>query len=292
MTLRGGYVVCLCLFALMSACTLPRERAVRTAPTGQAEPREETPALQSPPQREHGAKLEEGIASWYGPAFHGKATANGERYEQDRLTAAHRTLPFNTLLWVHRPSRDLWVPVRVNDRGPYVAGRMLDLSRAAARRLQLLEDGTDRVVLYAYRSGSGDPPPPVPVEAPLSAGGATAAPLERPDLEEREAEPLPASPAGRLAPPVAEPQVQPPAALPGPVQGGVRLQVGAFASPANARRLLARMRKRFPDLGWGIEAGEGWYRVLSAPQRPGAELDARLAALRSAGVSAVLRRSP
>ncbi len=78
-----------------------------------------------------------GIASWYGPGFKGNRTASGEKFDPKALTAAHPTLPFGTLLEVSRPDRKKSVIVVVTDRGPYVAGRSIDLSRAAARRLHM-----------------------------------------------------------------------------------------------------------------------------------------------------------
>ena len=83
------------------------------------------------------------IASWYGPGFHGRLTANGERYNQNALTAAHLTLPFGTRLRVTYGSRS--VIVRINDRGPYIKGRCLDLSRAAASIIGLRPHGVGAV---------------------------------------------------------------------------------------------------------------------------------------------------
>jgi rare lipoprotein A len=83
-----------------------------------------------------------GEASFYGPGFHGKLTANGETYNQNDLTCAHKTLPFNTKLRVTFMPTGKSVVVRVNDRGPYKRGRILDLSVEAARRLGMYEIGT------------------------------------------------------------------------------------------------------------------------------------------------------
>lgn len=82
-------------------------------------------------------------ASWYGPGFHGRATASGERFDQNALTAAHKTLPFGTRLRVSLNGRS--VVVRVNDRGPFIAGRTLDLSYGAARQIGLVAAGVARV---------------------------------------------------------------------------------------------------------------------------------------------------
>lgn len=82
-----------------------------------------------------GVKQMRGIASWYGPGFHGRQTANGERFNQNDMTAAHRTLPFGTKVRVTSANTGRSVIVRINDRGPFVGGRVIDLSAAAARAL-------------------------------------------------------------------------------------------------------------------------------------------------------------
>lgn len=86
-----------------------------------------------------------GIASWYGPGFHGNRTANGERYNQNALTAAHRTLPFGTLVRVTNLRNGLSVTVRINDRGPFTRGRIIDLSAASARIIGLTSSGVAQV---------------------------------------------------------------------------------------------------------------------------------------------------
>jgi rare lipoprotein A len=84
-------------------------------------------------------------ASWYGPRFHGRKTANGEIYDQMAFTAAHKGLKFGTLLKITNPKTDLSVVVRINDRGPYIGGRQLDLSRAAALQLGMMKRGVLKV---------------------------------------------------------------------------------------------------------------------------------------------------
>lgn len=97
------------------------------------------------PSGYHPGYTERGIASWYGPGFHGNSTANGERYNQDALTAAHRTLPLGSVVRVISLSNSRSVTVRINDRGPFVKGRIIDLSRAAAQYLGMIGKGTDEV---------------------------------------------------------------------------------------------------------------------------------------------------
>ena len=92
-----------------------------------------------------GVRVGGGVASYYGERFRGRRTANGERFDPDRLTAAHRTLPFGTRLRVTNPRTGRSVVVRVNDRGPFHGNRVIDLSKAAARRIGMLGSGTARV---------------------------------------------------------------------------------------------------------------------------------------------------
>jgi rare lipoprotein A len=87
------------------------------------------------------------VASWYGPSFHGRKTASGQVYDQDRMTAAHKTLPFGTKLRVTNLRNGRSVLVTVTDRGPYVRNRELDVSRGAARRLGLIQPGTAPVLI-------------------------------------------------------------------------------------------------------------------------------------------------
>ncbi len=91
---------------------------------------------------------ERGTASWYGPGFHGRRTASGERFDQEALTAAHPHLPFGTRVLVRREDTGETVVVRINDRGPFKRGRIIDLSYAAARAIGMDRSGTAPVALY------------------------------------------------------------------------------------------------------------------------------------------------
>ena len=97
--------------------------------------------------------VETGTASWYGPGFHGKKTSNGERYNQNAMTAAHKLLPFGTRLRVTNLENGRVTEVRINDRGPFVGSRIIDLSRAAAKDLGMLNKGTARVRIVALEDG-------------------------------------------------------------------------------------------------------------------------------------------
>ncbi len=110
------------------------------------------------PLRDHSGFSERGIASWYGRDFHGKKTSNGEIYDMHAMTAAHKTLPLGVYVRVKRLDNGREIVVRVNDRGPFVAGRIIDLSYAAAQKLGIAEIGTTpvQIVALGYREGEGE----------------------------------------------------------------------------------------------------------------------------------------
>ena len=101
----------------------------------------------SPPAKGKVLAREKGIASWYGGKFHGRKTASGERYDMNKMTAAHKTLPFGTRVRVTNLDTGRKVVVRINDRGPFIRGRVIDLSRAAARKMDMIQAGTARVLV-------------------------------------------------------------------------------------------------------------------------------------------------
>jgi rare lipoprotein A len=111
--------------------------------------------------------VQEGIASWYGPGFHGNRTANGEIFDQNELTAAHRSLPHGTRAMVTNLDNGRTVEVRINDRGPFVGGRVIDLSYAAARTVGMIGPGTARVRIEVLGTASAPSqraawvPPPI-----------------------------------------------------------------------------------------------------------------------------------
>ncbi|ADO71077.1 septal ring lytic transglycosylase RlpA family protein [Stigmatella aurantiaca] len=131
---RGLLLLGLAL-GLMTGCA---SRSARTTP----EPRD------APSGKDSGTYLGEGLASFYGPGLHGRKTASGERFDQEALTAAHRTARFGTCMRVVNMENGRSVKVRVNDRGPFKQGRIIDVSQGAARKLGMLEKGLARVRLY------------------------------------------------------------------------------------------------------------------------------------------------
>jgi rare lipoprotein A len=97
--------------------------------------------------------IQTGVASWYGPGFDGRLTSSRDRFDQNALTAAHRTLPFNTVVEVVNTENDKTVEVRINDRGPYHRNRIIDLSKAAAEEIGMLDSGTAEVELILVEAG-------------------------------------------------------------------------------------------------------------------------------------------
>ncbi len=95
---------------------------------------------------------ESGVASWYGHPYHGRQAANGEIYDMEQMVAAHRTLPFDTWVQVHNKSNGKDVEVRIIDRGPFIDGRIIDLSHAAARSIELIGPGTAPVEVRVIRT--------------------------------------------------------------------------------------------------------------------------------------------
>lgn len=102
------------------------------------------------------AFIQTGIASWYGPDFHGRNTANGEVYDMEAQTAAHKSLPFDTQVIVENQSNGKRIQLRINDRGPYAKDRVIDLSRAGAEAIDMIGPGTAPVKIYVLDDGSGN----------------------------------------------------------------------------------------------------------------------------------------
>ncbi len=170
---------------------------------------------------------ERGLASWYGHPYHGRRTACGEVYDMYAMTAAHRTLPFGTRVRVTRRDDGRHVDVRINDRGPFVRHRIIDLSYAAACRIGLDRDGVAPVEVEVLPAGSPSKPEaaPVPVPAPDTAPAADAVPAPAPAAD--------AVPDTDAAPA--------PDTTPAPASGCWWVQVGAFGDVDNARRARARL---------------------------------------------------
>jgi rare lipoprotein A len=229
---------------------------------------------------------ETGIASWYGPGFHGGTTANGEPYDQNAETAAHKTLPMPSLVEVTNLENGRRIEVRVNDRGPFVSGRIIDLSRRSAELLGMDRQGTARVrvrilpeqslAMKAQALGAG---------AVQVAAAAPRTPVERAELSR--SVPRNAGAAGTGArgegayvdkttdPPVTMVPVQP---------TGIYVQAGAFTQARNAEKLrselarLAQAQVTVADVN-----GTQYYRVRLGPVGSVEEGDRLLAHVLSTG---------
>lgn len=233
---------------------------------------------------------ETGIASWYGQDFHGKATANGEQYDMDTLTAAHRTLPLPVIVRVTNLENGRSLLVRVNDRGPYARGRIIDLSRRAAQLLGVIDRGTARVrVQYEGRAEVGGAPPTGGVEM-ASASDIRAAPIQSVSRGEIAPPPGAASaPARTTAPPVRVASTAPVAGspdlvldgkvttVPVPARTQLWIQVGAFQTRNNADRLVGRLRAvGAANVSTINQNGKALYRVRFGPIASVDEADAML----------------
>lgn len=178
-----------------------------------------------------------GTASWYGPTFHGQRTATGEVYDQEGLTAAHPTLPIPSLVQVTNLENGREVIVRVNDRGPFVGGRLIDLSHGAAVALGFEQAGQARVhVRYlgpAPRrvNADGSTASPSPASPPA------VAPVNAADEGPRSLLPPPSPEIALAGGPDSEPSYAAPSPVFAPVDGGFFVQVGAYSDLSNAHRV-------------------------------------------------------
>lgn len=142
--------------ALFCSCSGPRERSSFDRASGGYSGRSQAGSSEKASKpSEKKAKVGQvfhGEASYYGPGFEGKLTANGETFNSSEMTCAHKTLPFNTMLKVTRDDTGASVVVRVNDRGPYAKGRILDLSAGAGKKIGLDKDGHAKVTIEVISS--------------------------------------------------------------------------------------------------------------------------------------------
>jgi rare lipoprotein A len=236
---------------------------------------------------------ETGIASWYGQDFHGKNTANGELYDMDTLTAAHRTLPLPVIVRVTNLENGRSLLVRVNDRGPYARGRIIDLSRRSAQLLGFYDKGTARVrVQYEGRAEVGGSAPTGGVEmASAQPSDVHAAPIGSVARDELAPPPgAAAAPSRTTAPPVRVASTAPVGGaqssmvpdgtvttVPVPVRTQLWVQVGAFQARNNADRLAMRLRSvGAASVSTVNQNGKALYRVRFGPLANVDDADAML----------------
>ncbi len=148
---RLALVVLFALVLLLAGCGGKKQARVQVPPPPEVTPEvpapPEEPAPSLPPGVSHPLYVEVGLASWYGPPYHNRRTSNGEIYDMHALTAAHRTLPLNSLARITNVETGHSAVVRITDRGPFIEGRMLDLSVAAAKKVDVWRPGLARVRL-------------------------------------------------------------------------------------------------------------------------------------------------
>jgi len=217
--------------------------------------------------------VERGVASWYGPGFHKIRTSTGEPYDMYGMTAAHKTLPLPAYVRVTNLQNGRSIVVRVNDRGPFVGNRIIDLSYTAAAKLDMLRDGTAMVEVRAI-----DPEFPADNTSLLSAAAAAVTGTTAAQAAPPSSAPAPASVSS--APATSGWTPLPAAAL--------FVQAGAFADHANAERLAAKLRDQsFTNVFVREDdiAGRHFYRVRIGPVPDVPEFDRIVGALERAGVS-------
>jgi rare lipoprotein A len=222
---------------------------------------------------------ERGVASWYGPGFHKVRTSTGEPYDMYGMTAAHKTLPLPAYVRVTNLQNGRSVVVRVNDRGPFVGNRIIDLSYTAAAKLDMLRNGTAMVEVRTLDPAAPQPPPPV-----ILAGAPP--PSTEPPMVGTPVLLPPAAPAATATPPTIAPPTTAPAAP--AATSALFVQAGAFADPANAERLAEKLRGgSFGKVFVRDDqiAGRRMYRVRIGPVPDVAEFDRVVAALEQAGIS-------
>lgn len=240
-----------------------------------------------------------GIGSWYGEQFHGKATANGEIYDMNDLTAAHQTLPLTTQVRVTNLENGRSIVVRINDRGPFVNGRLIDMSRRGAQLLGYDKQGTARVRVQAINDAG-----PGGTQIAQASGGEKP-PISAAPRKEVTAAPLspPAGAKGQTPPPAAAPQPPPPSALAilgsdvpqvnlsaQPVRQeavkptSIWVQAGAFSQYDNANRLKARLSTVGPTKVTQVNVrGTDLFRVRIGPVETVEQADQILAAIIAGG---------
>jgi rare lipoprotein A len=193
--------------------------------------------------------VERGVASWYGPGFHQVRTSTGEPYDMYAMTAAHKTLPLPAYVRVTNLQNGRSIVVRVNDRGPFVGNRIIDLSYTAASKLDMLRNGTAMVEVRTLEPAVNEPASaPAPEPSDSSGGGIATVPVPR----------------------------------------ALFIQAGAFSDPKNAERLLEKLRGggygnvfvRDNEI-----AGRRMYRVRIGPVPDVAEFDRVVAALERVGIN-------
>jgi len=242
---------------------------------------------------------ETGIASWYGDPFHGRDTALGEKYDMNELTAAHQTLPLPSNVRVTNLENGRQIVLRVNDRGPFVNGRIIDVSRRGAQLLGFHDKGTARVRVELEDGGPDDEGVAVAAKTPqLEVAGLPAQPKGEvvatslaPPPGAQEARPRPVAAIGARSSAGASRALVEPAARDAvrtlPIaRTQLYVQAGAFTKPDNAGRLAARLFAVAPARVVNVRIdGQPYYRVRLGPLNDVAEADEALQKVIANGIA-------
>lgn len=204
-----------------------------------------TSALKTPNR----GTTQKGLASWYGAKFNGRPTASGEIYDMNRISAAHKQLPFGTVVEVKNRDNGRKLRVPINDRGPFIRGRIIDLSVGAARELDMFGAGLARVEIRVVRTAPGTRK--LPISYPARGG---------PTARQRQA-----ARTSRNAKPEAAPKAKPAADRAG--RTGFTIQAGAFRKRGSATELARRLRSELGLDKVRVRQDGGWYRVQISRRR-------------------------
>jgi len=224
-----------------------------------------------------GSYKERGVASWYGKKFHGQRTSSGEVYNMYGMSAAHKTLPIPSYARVTNLRNGKSVIVRVNDRGPFMLDRIMDLSYAAAYKLDIIASGSGEVEVQSVLPGEAMPATQTvaatePSPATLAAPAAQAVVAEPVQVEPLKPEPAPPAVAPVAAPAQQDSQASSQTAVENAApetDNKVFLQLGSFHSPQGAESFVADLREKLGDLGTRIVVftQNGLTRVHLGPYR-------------------------
>jgi rare lipoprotein A len=250
--------------------------------------------------------VERGVASWYGPGFHKVRTSTGEPYDMYAMTAAHKTLPLPAYVRVTNLQNGRSIVVRVNDRGPFVGNRIIDLSYTAASKLDMLRNGTAMVEVRSLEPVSANTPllaqvaaqanaapPSAAVNPAMPNAAPVAAPLTVTPLTPADTAPAPgAAPASASTTSAPTPAAADSAASADvstvPVPRALFIQAGAFSDPKNAERMVEKLKGGAYGKVFVRDneiAGRRMYRVRIGPVASVAEFDRIVAALDHVGIS-------
>lgn len=220
--IHAGSALIVVFAAISASCSHPRPHAVAPAPPARI------------------GMTETGVASWYGVPYHGRQTASGEIYDMYKLTAAHRNLPFQTWVQVENLTNGKRVDVRITDRGPFVRGRIIDLSQTAADKIDMLRPGTARVRLTVIAKPASTVPE---ISRPESSRVTPSVPPTG-KISPPIAYPAPISPEPNSSLPSSSVPASSPAAVPMPRYA---VQAGAFTDRDHAEAQRERLNDEFMD---------------------------------------------